>query len=507
MDYNKKVILVYPEYPATFWSFKHVLRLVSKKAAYPPLGLLTVASLLPEGWEKRLIDMNITALKDEDLKWADYVFISAMIVQKESVKKLIKRCKDFDVKIVAGGPLFTAGFEEFDGVDHFVLNEAEITLPLFLKDLENGCANKIYSSHVKPDITKTPIPSWDLINMRNYATMPIQYSRGCPFDCEFCDIIELNGRIPRTKDEDQLIKELDTLYDRGWRGPVFIVDDNFIGNKAKVKKLLPSIIRWMRERNYPFSFFTEASINIAHDDELMKLMIEAGFNKVFIGIETPLEESLEECNKIQNKKLDMLNLIKKIQNYGMEVLGGFIVGFDSDPPSIFEKQINFIQNSGVVTAMVGLLNAIPGTKLYNRLKNEGRLINNSSGNNTDGSLNFIPKMDYKVLINGYKRILDTIYSPQEYYERIFTFLKEYKPSRRRRMPLIDDFKAFIKSIWFLGVLWKERKYYWKTIIKGLFKYPKAFPEAVTLTIYGFHFRKVIEFDSNIYDLSLNESGS
>ena len=489
-----KILLVYPQYPDTFWSFKHALKFISKKAAYPPLGLLTVASMLPEEWEKKLVDMNVTSLSDRDIKWADYVFISAMVVQKDSVRSVIKRCRKSGVKIVAGGPLFTTGYDEFDGVDHFVLNEAEITLPPFLEDLRNGCAEHVYTSDEWSDIKTTPVPSWELVDKRRYSSMSVQYSRGCPFDCEFCDIIVLNGHVPRTKDKGQLLEELDALYNWGWRGSVFIVDDNFIGNKRKLKaEILPAIIKWMKRKRYPFSLSTEASINLSDDEELMRAMVKANFDAVFVGIETPNEESLSECGKYQNKNRDLIASVKKLQNYGLQVQGGFIVGFDSDPPSIFESQINFIQKSGIVTAMVGLLNAPPATKLYRRLKSENRLLPDFSGDNTDCSMNFIPRMSYKTLINGYKKILNTIYSPKQYYERIKTFLKEYRPRRRKPFrPQFEHLGAFAKSIWFLGIKERGKRYYWRLLAWTLLKRPRLFPMSVTLAIYGFHFRKVVE---------------
>jgi radical SAM superfamily enzyme YgiQ (UPF0313 family) len=490
-----KILLVYPQYPDTFWSFKHALKIISKKAAYPPLGLLTVAAMLPNEWEKKLVDMNVTSLTDEDLKWADYVFISAMVVQKNSVKEVIARGKEFNTKIVAGGPLFTTGYEEFEEVDHFVLGEAEITLPLFLEDLAKGSAQHIYASNQRPDITKTPIPLWSLINMKKYAAMNIQYSRGCPYNCEFCDIIILNGHKPRTKDKHQVLGELDALYNRGWLGPVFIVDDNFIGNKGKLKtEILPAIIEWMRERKYPFSPFTEASINLADDEELMRLMVEAGFSKVFIGIETPNEESLAECNKLTNKNRDLVASVKKIQNYGLEVQGGFIVGFDNDPPSIFKSQISFIQQSGIVTAMVGLLNAPRGTRLYQRLKKENRLLKDMSGDNMDFSINFVPKMNFETLINGYKHILDTIYSPKQFYERVKTFLKEFKPQKSKRGYQFQFYhiKCSIKAIWSLGIREKGKRYYWRFFVSTLLRHPRSFLLSMSLAVYGFHFRKVIE---------------
>jgi len=454
------------------------------------LGLLTIAAMLPEAWEKRLTDMNVKPLKDKDLKWAEYVFISAMITQKDSVREVVRRCGQLKKKIVAGGPLFTTGYDEFEEVDHMILGEAEANFPRFLKDLEEEKAKRIYPAGQWPDISKTVIPLWDLINMRHYAAILVQYSRGCPFDCEFCDIPILNGRRPRTKEKAQFLKEFDAIYDHGWRGAVFVVDDNFIGNKGKAKKLLPEIIRWMTKRRYPFSLLAEVSLNLVDDEELIKLMVEAGFRRVFVGIESPAEESLTECNKYQNKNRDMMAAVKKIQNLGMEVQGGFIVGFDSDSPFIFDRQIKFIQESGVVTAMVGLLNALPETKLYKRLKRECRLVANSNGNNTDISLNFTPKMDTKILINGYKKILKNIYSHKKYYERIITFLKEYRPIRRGKLDFYDCM-AFIKSIWFLGIIGKGKLYYWKLLFLSLFKYRRGFAEAVTLSIYGLHFRKVV----------------
>ncbi len=490
-----KILLVYPKYPDTFWSFKYALKFVSKKASFPPLGLLTVASMLPDEWEKRLIDMNVSVLTEDDLMWADYVFISAMIVQKKSTMEVIRRCKKLGIKMVAGGPLFTTGYEEFEDIDHLVLNEAESTLPSFLHDLIKGCTHHIYTSKMWPDISKTPLPQWELINMKKYASMCIQYSRGCPFNCEFCDIVFLNGHKPRTKSKNQILEELEILYSQGWRSSVFFVDDNFIGNRKRLKtEILPFLIDWMKQKKYPFSLFTEASINLSDDEELMRLMVKAGFKKVFIGIETPNEESLTECNKYLNKNRDLIACVKKIQSNGLEVQGGFIVGFDNDPPSIFERQISFIQKSGIVTAMVGLLNAPRGTRLYHRLKKEKRLLNDPSGDNTDFSLNFIPKMNIETLMNGYKKILNTIYSPKHYYKRVKTFLKEYKPKPLKKKFNFNfcDLKAFLKSIWSLGIKGKERLHYWKLISWTLVRRPRLFHLAISLAIYGFHFRKIVE---------------
>jgi len=487
-----KILLVYPKYLDTFWSFKGVLKFISKKATHPPLGLLTVAAMLPKEWEKKLVDMNVTTLGDKDLEWADFVFVSAMSIQKASAKEVISRCKKMDIKIVAGGPLFTTGYEEFEDVDHFVLNEAEITLPPFLEDLKNGCAQHIYTSQELPDIQKTPLPLWDLIDMKKYAVMSIQYSRGCPYDCEFCNISVLYGRKVRTKSKTQIVGELENLYSQGWRGDLFFVDDNFVGRKRKLKEeILPAIIEWMERKRHPFSFNTEASIDLSDDDELMQCMVKAGFTSVFVGIETVNEESLAECNKVQNKNRDLVACVKKIQKFGLQVVGGFIVGFDSDPPSIFERLSVFIQESGIVTAMVGLLNAPRSTSLYQRLVKEGRLLKDASGDNTDFSINFVPKMDYEILIKGYRRIISGIYSPEPYYRRVKEFLREYKPSQKRTFRFHFSYLgAFLKSILFLGIIERERVYYWKLFLWSLFRRPQLFHLALTFAIYGFHFRKI-----------------
>ena len=488
-----KILLIYPEFPDTFWSFKHALKFVFKKASCPPLGLLTVAAMLPNEWEKKLVDMNVKALSDDDLTWADYAFVSAMAVQKESAKEVIARCNGLGVSVVAGASLFTTDYSDYPTVDHLVLNEAEVTLPPFIEDIKKGLAQRIYRSDHWADINTTPIPMWDLVNMKNYASINIQYSRGCPFNCEFCDITLLCGHAPRTKDTGQIIRELESLYTRGWKEGVFFVDDNFIGNKKKLKHdVLPAIAKWQDERNQPYTFITQASIELADDDELREKMVQAGFDTVFVGIETPNEESLVECNKFQNKNRDLLASVKTIQRSGLQVQGGFIVGFDSDPLSIFESQIRFIQKSGIVTAMVGLLNALPRTKLYNRLEKEERLIKDTTGDNTDVSINFIPKMNYDVLINGYKSIINTVYSPRHYYERVKTFLRDYMPKKKTFRLRYHSLGALFKSMVLLGVIGKERFHYWKLFFWTMVRRPRLFPMAITLAIYGFHFRKIFE---------------
>ncbi|WKZ37465.1 MAG: B12-binding domain-containing radical SAM protein [Anaerolineales bacterium] len=486
------ILLIYPEFPDTFWSFKHALKFVRKKAGAPPLGLLTVAAMLPSEWDKRLVDLNVIDLKDEDLKWADYVFISAMIVQRESVRTVVRRCKAVGAKMVAGGPLFTMEHEQFLDVDHFILNEAEETLLPFLRDLEQGQARRVYSSDKFPDIHQTPIPLWELASLKHYDTISIQFSRGCPFNCDFCNVTALLGHRPRTKTAAQIIAELDSLYALGWRKSIFFVDDNFIGNKKHIKtEVLPALIEW-RKGKTGMSFSTEASINLADDPELVKLMVAAGFATVFVGIETPNEDSLTECSKSQNKGRDLVESVKQLQRAGLQVQGGFIVGFDNDSPLIFQQQIDFIQKSGIVTAMVGLLQAPLGTRLYERMQKEDRLVKEFSGDNVDGSTNIIPKMGLGPLRKGYREILRHIYAPRHYYERVLTFLREYQPPNIKVHFEPQYIMALLRSMYQLGVSGVERIQYWRLFFWTLYHRPRLFPLAITFAIYGFHFRRVAE---------------
>ncbi|PKN87110.1 MAG: B12-binding domain-containing radical SAM protein [Chloroflexi bacterium HGW-Chloroflexi-8] len=491
-----KILLVYPEFPDTFWSFKHALKFIQKKAGAPPLGLLTVAAMLPSQWEKRLVDLNISYLTEKDLKWADYVFISAMVIQRDSVRDVIKSCKSAGVKMVAGGPLFTMEHEQFPDVDYFVLNEAEETLAPFLFDLEYGRAKRIYRSDKYPDIQQTPAPLWQLADLKHYDTVGIQLSRGCPFNCDFCNVTALLGHKPRIKTTSQILAELDGLYDLGWRKNIFFVDDNFIGNKKFIKtEVLPAIIEWRKGKD-GMPFGTEASINLADDSELIQLMVLAGFDTVFVGIETPNEESLAECSKTQNKGRDLVESVKILQRAGLQVQGGFIVGFDNDPASIFQQQVDFIQKSGIVTAMVGLLQAPFGTHLYDRMQREGRLISEFSGDNVNGLTNILPVMGMGPLVAGYRKLLNEIYSPKFYYERVITFLREYRPPLIKVKLEKQYFLAFWRSIYRLGFLGVERVQYWRLFFWTLFKRPRLFPLAITFAIYGFHFRQVIELHVN-----------
>jgi len=373
-----------------------------------------------------------------------------------------------------------------------VLNEAELTLPPVLADLSNGCAQRVYATSEYPDIHQTPVPLWRLANLKHYDTISIQFSRGCPFNCDFCNVTSLLGHRPRTKTAAQIIAELDSLHALGWRKSVFFVDDNFIGNKKQIKtEVLPALIEWRKGKN-GMSFNTEVSINLADDPELLNLMVAAGFETVFVGIETPNEDSLAECSKSQNKGRDLVESVKQLQRAGLQVQGGFIVGFDSDSPSIFQQQIDFIQKSGIVTAMVGLLQAPLGTRLYERMQKEGRLVHEFSGDNVDGSTNIIPRMGMEPLREGYRKILSQIYAPKLYYERVRTFLREYQPPRIRVQLEPQYILALWRSIYQLGIRGVERIQYWRLFFWALFRRPRLFPLAITFAIYGFHFRQVIE---------------
>jgi radical SAM superfamily enzyme YgiQ (UPF0313 family) len=486
------IFLIYPKFPETFWPFTYALSFIGKKAAFPPLGLLTVASLLPENWNRRLIDMNVESLNEKDLQWADMAFIGGMAVQRISARQVISRCNQSSLPVVAGGPLFTAEPEEFGDVDYLVLDEAEMTLPRFLADLESGTPQKVYRADGFCHMNDSPVPSWNLIKNKRYASLNLQFSRGCPFNCEFCNVTSLFGNRSRLKTPEQIILELDMIYQIGWRGSVFFVDDNFIGNKTFLKnRLLPELINW-REGKEGIVFFTEASINLADDPALLDMMYRAAFDSVFIGIESPDEDCLAECHKTQNKNRDLLESVSTIHRSGMQVMGGFIVGFDSDTSSIFQRQIDFIQQSGIVSAMVGLLQAPPGTRLFDRMRRESRVIKGFSGDNVDGSTNIIPKMNMGTLQDGYRSIMKHIYSPKNYYRRIKVLLKELKTPLLSQPLDTQRFLSCFRSAFRLGVLGKERFYYWRLMVWTLTRRPKLMPVAITLSIYGYHYRRICE---------------
>ncbi len=492
-----KILLVYPEYPVTFWSFKHVLKFVGKKAAFPPLGLLTVAAMLPQNWEIKLIDLNVGPLLDKDIKWADMIFISAMMIQKLSAQEVINRCNNFHKVIVVGGPAFTAEPEKYSGVTHFVLGEAEITLPIFLDDLKQGSTRAKYEQPpgVWADVTKIPVPIWSLINFNDYTSMTLQFERGCPLGggdnnaCEFCDIYILFGTKVRAKTASQMIKEFESLYQAGWRGTIFLADDNSIGHKYKFREMLLKLIIWQQIHHYPFRLITEVSINLADEDELMELMVKANFEGVFIGIESNDQASLESFGKVVNLKFNLEEAVLKILDSGLEVMGGFMIGSDGDPNDIFDKQIAYIKKTGIVTAMVGLLIALPRTNLWHRLIREGRLLGDTNGDNVSIDLNFIPKMNRELLLAGYCRVLETIYSKKEYFKRIDTFLK-YCRSKTKSHLSWGDIRSVLLSFWHLGLASSARWYFWKLLIKTSLTDFRSLPRAITMAVYWLHFSKI-----------------
>lgn len=487
------ILLVYPKYPDSFWSFKHAMRFISKKATVPPLGLITIAAMLPKDWNKKLVDLNISTLKSTDVLWADYVFISAMSIQKESVSDIIEECLKCGTKMVAGGPLFTQDYDNFPEINHFVLNEAELTLPPFLKDIASGNEpHKVYRTDRFADLSLTPVADYNLLSRKDYVQMNIQVTRGCPFSCDFCEITTLLGHKVRMKSSAQILAELDALYNFNWRGPVLVVDDNFIGNKHEIKTdLLPAMLEWTKKHKYPFTFETQTSINLADDDELLSLMVAVGFTSTFIGIETPEELSLQDCHKSQNKNRDLLESVRKIQRAGMTVSGGFIVGFDADTTSVFKNQLDFIQQSGIVSAMVGILHAPKNTVLYKRMMGENRLINESSGNNTDASMNFIPVMNQTLLLEGYKGLIRNIYAIKPYYYRIRQFLLTYDGihtvKKRVRFSMLS---SLFKTIYIIGMANRGRREFWKLMLWTLVRKPFLLKEAIQYAVYGYHFRIV-----------------
>jgi radical SAM superfamily enzyme YgiQ (UPF0313 family) len=481
---------LYPAFAETFWSFRHALKFVGRRAALPPLGLVTVAAMLPRDWDLRLVDTNVRPLADADLEWADLVLVSAMNAQRASARGLVARCRAAGATLIAGGPLFDAEQDAFPEVDHFVLGEAEAILPEFLDDFARGRARRVYVAPALPDLGRTPAPRWDLLHLAHYHSMSVQFSRGCPFDCEFCDITSRFGHRPRTKSPAQVVAEIDALYARGWRGSLFFVDDNLIGPRRAIRReLLPALIAWRRgKRGMPF--YTEVSIDLARDPALMAAMVEAGFGSVFIGIETPEDAGLAECNKRQNRGRDLIADVRAIQRAGLQVQGGFIVGFDSDTPSVFQRMTDFIQSSGIITAMVGMLSAPSATRLYARMKREGRLLGEMSGDNADGTTNILPRMGLEALSQGYRSVLRGIYAPGPYYRRVRTFLREFRPHPVRVAVDWRHIVALFYSGVRLGVIGRERFHFWGLMAWTLFRRPRLLPAAVTFAIYGHHFRRI-----------------
>ncbi len=452
---------------------------------------MTVGALLPQAWNKRLIDTNVERLTNSDLAWAEVAFISGMHVQQEDLIAIVQRCKAQGLKTVVGGPITSSLAASVLQADHVVIGEAEDLIAGLARDLEAGTAHSVYEASERPAMDRSPLPDLSLIKMRRYSTMTVQYSRGCPFTCEFCDIIEIYGRQPRTKAVVQVLGELDQLREAGWRGSVFVVDDNFIGNKPRAKVLLAAMADWGVLHDHPFRFITEASLNLAEDPELLQLMKDAGFSSVFLGIETPDEKSLLANHKVQNTRRDLLESIGIIQKYGIEVMGGFILGFDTDREDVFERLVEFIQKSAIPIAMVGLLQAMPGTQLFRRLWNEGRILDAGGGNNTDCQLNFLPRMNPAKLIEGYRDVLNKIYGCDAYYERVKLFLSRCEPQSQKRLTF-SSLRAFFASIMHQGILGKARLSYWKFVLTAATRYRRSFSTAMTLAVMGHHFRKITE---------------
>ena len=491
-------LLIYPEFPDTYWSFKHALKFLGKRAAQPPLGLMTVAALLPGGWKKRLVDTNVERLRDRDLAWADVVMVSGMHIQRDSMAAIVERCRARGLPTVVGGPIASSLSAEDLKADHIVVGEAEALIAGLASDLEQGTAKRVYQAAERPEMATSPLPDLSLIKMHRYSTMAVQYSRGCPFNCEFCDIIEIYGRRPRTKAVAQVLAELDQLREAGWREAVFIVDDNFIGNKARAKELCVALAEWRSQYKTSFDFNTEASLNLADDPELMQLMKDAGFVSVFLGIETPDESGLIASNKLQNTRRNLLDSIATIQSYGMQVMGGFILGFDTDREDIFDRMVEFIQKSGIPIAMVGLLQAMPGTQLFRRLWKEGRILDAGHGDNTDDKLNFLPSMDAQRLVEGYRSVLKRIYSCDDYYERVKLYLSRTHPrpgrheratqNTRQQWITVGNARAFVTSILRQGVFGRQRWSYWKFLLTVATRYRHCVGAAMTLAVMGYHFQ-------------------
>lgn len=470
--------------PDTFYAMKHMLKVVGKKAAYPPLGLLTVAALLPKSWDKKVVDLNIQALGTDDILWADYIFISAMNVQEKSVRSLITQCKNYHKILVAGGPLFTHEYERFEAIDHFVLNEAELTLPEFINDLEQGKLQRIYKTEKFAHIPETPLPAFELVNMKDYLYAIVQYSRGCPFLCDFCDVTALFGRTSRTKSATQMIEELNLLKDKEDISLVLFADDNLIGNKKILKyELLPALIEWRKKYNPSFFFATQLTINVCNDDDLMDLLIDAGFRHVFIGIETPDEESLSASLKNQNLRRNLIDNIQMIHQKGFIISGGFIVGFDSDKPDIFIRQQKFIQESGIPLPIVNILKAPPGTALYERIVKEGRLSKPFAF--LEGETNITPVMPLETLNKGFLHLTERIYTGVYAYERIIQFFSTYrfpKTSVSIKSKInFEQLRILLRIIYLLGIKDKNRFYFWKIIGWSLWHEPKLIDKAF---LYG-----------------------
>ena len=488
-----KVLLIYPLFPKTFWSYEKILELVNRKVLLPPLGLVTVAAILPQEWEFKLVDRNIRAVTEAEWKWADVVILSAMIVQKPDLLDQIREAKRRGKRVAVGGPYPTSVPDEVQevGADYLILDEGEITLPLFVDAIQRGDQTGIFRSNgEKPDVTNTPIPRFDLLEFDAYDSMSVQFSRGCPFQCEFCDIIVLYGRKPRTKTPGQLLAELDYLYELGWRRGVFMVDDNFIGNKRNVKLLLKDLKVWQVEHQYPFRFNTEASIDLAQDAELMELMTECYFDAVFLGIETPDEESLQLTKKFQNTRSSLAESVDTITRAGLRVIAGFIVGFDGEKSGAGDRIVRFAEQTGIPTTTFAMLQALPNTALWHRLEKEGRLRGKDGNINQTTLMNFIPTRPLEEIAREYVEAFWQLYEPEQYLDRVYRYfltLGAPKCKTPFKLPSLIDLKAVLIVCWRQGLKRKTRWKFWHHLFSMIRRNPAVWEHYLIVCAHNEHF--------------------
>jgi radical SAM superfamily enzyme YgiQ (UPF0313 family) len=482
-----RVLLVNPEFPESYWSGRQALPFAGRCSLIPPLGLITVAALLPREWRCRLVDLNVERLRDDDIRASDVVMLTGMIVQSASLHAVLDRCRRLGVTTVVGGPYATAMPQALDAATHLVLGEGEETVPVFAADLAAGRARRVYAETEKPDLTRAPLPRYDLLRRGAYHHMALQFSRGCPFSCEFCDIIVMYGRKPRTKTPQQVLAELETIRSTGFAGDVFFVDDNFIGNKKAVRAALPEIAAWRRRTRAPLEFYTEASMNLADDLPLVDMMTEAGFTAVFIGIETPSPEALRETHKLQNLKRDIADQVHTLLEHGLDVWAGFILGFDSDGPDIFDQMVDLVQRSAIPYAMVGILTALPNTPLFKRLEQEGRLRPGVNGDQF-GLTNVVTRIPAQELLQGYRKVLETLYHPEVYFDRCRSNLARWKqvPGAARRR-VLHDLRAAWRAIHAQGIASPYRRAYWKFLRWVLRHEPAKIGRALAQAAAGHHY--------------------
>ena len=506
-----KVLLVWPRFPSSFWSFDGILDLVPIKTDQPPLGLLTVGALCPKGWTLRLIDRSFEDLTDTDLLWADLVMISGMRVQKEDIRETLARARAFGRRTMIGGPFASSEPESLLPLaDHVVVGEPDEVFPEIAAAVERGTAKRLYVIKDKPDLSKSPLPRFDLLKLGNYASMAVQFSRGCPFQCEFCDIITIYGRKPRTKPPSQLLAELDALIELGWREQVLIVDDNFIGNHKLALELSQALGQWQVSHGYPFLFYTEASIDLAQKPKLIEAMVDANFFYVFIGIESPSPKALIEARKFQNLRKDPLESIRFIQSQGLWVTAGFIIGFDSDTEEVFEQQREFIERAAIPWAMAGFLQAPPTTPLFDRMLKEGRLLMESTATSNFDPPNFRTQLPLPVLLEGFRGVLLSLYNASAFYERCYRSLVQWKarrPQKAPEMPLWPKIVILVRSMVHQGLLSSYRKAYWKFLLRlhahWLFQ-PAKFSLGFAMLLSGHHFIRYARTVATQLDGELNK---